>query len=155
MEEDADLFARFRHPLTFHCFGAHEQGPTVLLRWEDEEGRGESGDSASSFDVRMACFQQSRGEHRDLNANNVVIIGVERKDFRLPSSVEARNADSGISQLEYGSQVFDTKSGFSSSSNTSGALPAVLARRAPEVYEDEERTNRDALGYLQLSNAFL
>jgi hypothetical protein len=127
----------------------------VLLRWEDEEGRGESGDSASSFDVRMACFQQSRGEHRDLNANNVVIIGVERKDFRLPSSVEARNADSGISQLEYGSQVFDTKSGFSSSSNTSGALPAVLARRAPEVYEDEERTNRDALGYLQLSNAFL
>ncbi len=127
----------------------------MLLRWEDEEGRGESGDSASSFDVRMACFQQSRGEHRDLNANNVVIIGVERKDFRLPSSVEARNADSGISQLEYGSQVFDTKSGFSSSSNTSGALPAVLARRAPEVYEDEERTNRDALGYLQLSNAFL
>jgi hypothetical protein len=127
----------------------------VLLRWEDEEGRGESGDSASSFDVRMACFQQSRGEHRDLNANNVVIIGVERKDFRLPSSVEARNADSGISQLEYGSQVFDTKSGFSSSSNTSGALPAVLARRAPQVYEDEERTNRDALGYLQLSNAFL
>jgi hypothetical protein len=113
VEEDADLFARFRHPLTFHCFGAHEQGPTVLLRWEDEEGRGESGDSASSFDVRMACFQQSRGEHRDLNANNVVIIGVERKDFRLPSSVEARNADSGISQLEYGSQVFDTKSGFS------------------------------------------
>jgi hypothetical protein len=103
----------------------------------------------------MTCFYQSRGEHRDVNAKNVVISGVESKDLGLPSSAQANDTDSGISQLEYSSQVFYTKSGFSSSSNTSGALPAVLARRAPEVYEDEERTNRDALEYLQLCNAFL
>ncbi len=90
-----------------------------------------------------------------MNAKNVVISGVESKDLGLPSSAQANDTDSGISQLEYSSQVFYTKSGFSSSSNTSGALPAVLARRAPEVYEDEERTNRDALEYLQLCNAFL
>jgi hypothetical protein len=127
----------------------------VLLRSEDEEGGGERGDRPSSFDARMMCLHQSRGEHRDLNAKSVVTSGVESKDLRLPSSVQANDIDSGISQLEYVSQVFDRKSGFSSSSNTSGALPAVLARRAPEVYEDEERTNRDALGYLRLCNAFL
>jgi hypothetical protein len=75
----------------------------------------------------MTCFYQSRGEHRDVNAKNVVISGVESKDLGLPSSVQANDTDSGISQLEYGSQV----------------------------YEDEERTNRDALEYLQLCNAFL
>ncbi len=103
----------------------------------------------------MTYFHQSRGWYRDLSAKNVAICGVEIKDFCLAWSVQAHNTGSGISQLEYGSQVFYTKRGFSSSSNTSGALPAVLARRAPEVYEDEERTNRDALGYLLLCNAFL
>ncbi|KAH9564230.1 hypothetical protein CY35_04G015000 [Sphagnum magellanicum] len=53
----------------------------------------------------MTCFYQSRGEHRDVNAKNVVISGVESKDLGLPSSVQANDTDSGISQLEYGSQA--------------------------------------------------
>jgi hypothetical protein len=75
----------------------------------------------------MTYFHQSRGWYRDLSAKNVAICGVEIKDFCLAWSVQAHNTGSGISQLEYGSQV----------------------------YEDEERTNRDALGYLLLCNAFL
>ncbi len=100
VEKDANLFARFRRPSASHCFGAHEQGHVVLLRWGDEEGGGRSGDRPSSFDARMTCFYQSRGEHLGLNAKSVVISGVESKDFRLPSSVQASDTDSGILQLE-------------------------------------------------------
>ncbi len=154
VNKDANLLAHFRHPVASHCSESHEKGSTASLRWEDEEGGGESGDSPPSNGARMTCFYKNRGEHRDLEAKSVVISGVESEDLRFPS-VQENDTDSGVSHLEYGSRVFDTKSGFSSSSNTSGALPAVLARRAPEVYEDVERTNRDALGCLQLCNAFL
>ncbi|CAM6071874.1 unnamed protein product [Sphagnum tenellum] len=53
----------------------------------------------------MTCFHQSRGGHRDLSVRDVAMCGVERKSFFLPQSMQAHDTDSGISQLEYGSQV--------------------------------------------------
>ncbi|KAH8963480.1 hypothetical protein BDL97_04G013600 [Sphagnum fallax] len=53
----------------------------------------------------MTYCHQSRGWYRDLSAKNVAICGVEIKDFCLAWSVQAHNTGSGISQLEYGSQV--------------------------------------------------
>ncbi|CAM6046935.1 unnamed protein product [Sphagnum compactum] len=74
----------------------------------------------------MTWFRQSRGVHRHLSAKNAVINGAESKDLGLPSSVQANDTDSGISQLEYGSQapvanIAESKVTFSNGVDTSFA----------------------------------
>ncbi len=150
VKKEADLLARLRHPNVVQFVGYVVKGGEHLIvselmsmdlrKYLDENVHEDQSrpplplllavDIMLQVAEAMKYLHESMVMHRDLKANNVLINIVETQDSRLPSSLQVKITDFGLSKLNLNNSRFTTRQ--------MGATPW----RAPEVFEDEENTEK-------------
>jgi serine/threonine protein kinase len=150
VKKEADLLARLRHPNVIQFVGYVVKGSEHVIvselmsmdlrRYLDENVHEDQSrpplplllavDIMLQVAEAMKYLHESMVMHRDLKANNVLINIVETQDSRLSSSLQVKITDFGLSKLNLNNSRFTTRQ--------VGATPW----RAPEVFEDEENTEK-------------
>ncbi len=150
VKKEADLLARLRHPNVVQFVGYVVKGSEHVIvselmsmdlrRYLDENVHEDQSrpplplllavDIMLQVAEAMKYLHESMVMHRDLKANNVLINIVETQDSRLSSSLQVKITDFGLSKLNLNNSRFTTRQ--------VGATPW----RAPEVFEDEENTEK-------------
>jgi predicted Ser/Thr protein kinase len=150
VKKEADLLARLRHPNVVQFIGyvvkesehviISERMDMDLRKYLDENVHEDQSrrplplllavDIMLQVAEAMKYLHESKVMHRDLKANNVLINIVETQDSRLSSSLQVKITDFGLSKLNLNNSRFTTRQ------------VGTTSWRAPEVFEDEENTEK-------------